>query len=306
MEKNMELNFKYLKERVADTLNKTDLEYIRNELKKINDSTISCGVGGSSVVSEFAKKVLNKKNDIVTVNFEPRDFNYFNTKSFKNVLSCSYSGNNFGVQTSFNNDLKHYLLSNNRYDDPNTIYLTYDTDIEKERSFISLGATLMPISILLNYYLNGNNDYVFDMIKERSFNFDVSDIYEIFSGCDSSVTSKYLESTLVESGIGVPIVHDKYSFCHGRSTFQKNYDSTPIYLNRGSELDKLLLENIRNNYKQVIVIESISDDFILDDYQMLIQAMYLTKFIAESKKKDLSNVNYSDIVKNVYRFRGEM
>ena len=47
-----------------DALFKTDLEYIRYELKKIKEATIVSGVGGSSVVSEFCSKVLNKKNVI--------------------------------------------------------------------------------------------------------------------------------------------------------------------------------------------------------------------------------------------------
>src|SRR5574344_489833 len=151
MEKNMELNFKYLKERVIDSLNKTDLEFIRYELSKINESTIVSGVGGSSVVSEFTSKVINSKNEVITINSEPRDFLYKNYTKFKNVISCSYSGNNYGVELSFKNDLKHYLLSNNSFDDDVT-YLKYDSTIEPERSFISLASTLIPISVLLNYY----------------------------------------------------------------------------------------------------------------------------------------------------------
>ena len=55
MEKNMKINFEYLKRRVEDALEKTDLEFIRSELLKIKDASIVSGVGGSSVVSEFGK-----------------------------------------------------------------------------------------------------------------------------------------------------------------------------------------------------------------------------------------------------------
>lgn len=34
--------------------------------------------------------------------------------------------------------------------------------------------------------------------------------------------------------------------------------------------------------------------------------MYLTKFIAEKKFKDLSKVEYSPIVKKLYRFKGKI
>lgn len=61
MEKNMEINFEYLKLRVKDALSQTDLNFVRHELQKIKDASIVSGVGGSSVVSEFCSKVLSQK-----------------------------------------------------------------------------------------------------------------------------------------------------------------------------------------------------------------------------------------------------
>ena len=303
MEKNMKTNFDFLKERVIDSLDNTDLDYIRNVLSQLDEPTIFSGVGGSSVVSEFGAKVINTKNDIVSVNSEPRDFLYRNNSAFRNVIACSYSGNNYGVELSFLEELRKYLLSNNSFDNDEVTYLKYNTAIDKERSFISLGATLIPVSILMNYYLDGKNSAMLDCIEEVSFDFDLgSDIYEIFSGYDTSTASKYLESTMVESGIGIPIVHDKYSYCHGRSTLGINYNGVAIYYNRNTEFDKMMLEELKQYYSRIIIIDSKFQDQILDDYQMLIQSMYLTKYIAEKKSKDLSKVEYSPIVKKLYRY----
>ena len=178
MEKNMQINFKYLKERVIDSLEHTDLEYIRHELAKIDEPTIFSGVGGSSVVSEFGSKVMNKKNGIISINSEPRDFIYRKNNSFSNVVACSYSGNNYGVELSFLNELKKYLLSNNAFEDKDVTYLKYDTTIDSERSFISLGATLIPVSILMDYYLNGKDNELVDYIHEKDFSFEPeNDIY---------------------------------------------------------------------------------------------------------------------------------
>lgn len=307
MEKNMQVNFKFLKERVADSLNNSDLEFIRSELSKLKEPTIFSGVGGSSVVSEFGAKVINRKNGIISINSEPRDFIYRNNGSFKNVISCSYSGNNYGVELSFIKELKKYLLSNNSFDDSDVTYLKYITIIDKERSFVSLGATLIPVSILMNYYLNGDNNQILDSIEEKKFDFDIeNDIYEIFSGYDTSVASKYLESTIVESGIGIPIVHDKYSYCHGRSTFGINYNGIVIYYNRNTDFDKMMLEELKQYYKTIIIIDSKFQDGVLDDYQMLIQSMYLTKYIALKKSKDLSNVECLPIVKKLYKYNGKI
>ena len=301
----MKNNFKKLESRVIDSLNKTDLEFIRYELSKINTPTITTGVGGSNVVSTFTSKVLNTKNNIISISKQPRDIKYENLNGFKNLICCSYSGNNFGVDLSFDNNLNHYLLSKNAFDDKNTKYLKYE--MEPEKSFISIAATLVPISIVLNYYLNGDNKDILKNLKEYKFNFDTScNCFEIFSGYDTSVTSTYLESTMMESGLGIPIVHDKYDYCHGRSTLSINYNNIAIYLNKNTELDKLLLKELKKYYKDIIVLESNYKDDILDDYKMLIEAMYLTKYIGEQKNKDLSIVEHSPITKILYKYKGQV
>ena len=147
--KQMQLNFDYLEKRVIDALENTDLDRIRYELKRINNPTLVSGVGGSNVVSTFTSKVLREKNGIIAVNNEPRNLIYDSLNGFKNVIACSYSGNNYGVDLAFRNDLKKYLLSNNRFDNPDLTYLEYKTTIPEETSFISLAATLIPISVIL-------------------------------------------------------------------------------------------------------------------------------------------------------------
>lgn len=306
-QKNMQINFEFLKDRIVDSLSYTDLDYINNELSKLNEPTLFSGVGGSNVVSEFGSKVINIKNNIVSINSEPRNFLYQNNIPFKNVIACSYSGNNYGIELSFRNSLKKYLLSNNSFNDDNVTYLKYNTNIPKENSFISLGATLIPVSILLSYYLNKDNNLILDCIEELPFNFNpTSNIYEIFSGYDTSTASKYLESTMVESGIGIPVVHDKYSYCHGRSTLGYNYNATAIYYNRNTEFDKMMLEELKKYYNLIITIDSKFKDQILDDYQMLIQSMYLSKYIAEKNLIDLSKINYSPIVKKLYKYNKQI
>ena len=236
MQKNMKVNFEYLKGRVVDALNNTDTKYINYELSKLYKPTLVNGVGGSSVVSDFGAKVLSVKNSIVVRNTEPRDMIYMDKSGYSNVIACSYSGNNFGVDLSFDNNLKKYLLSRNTNEE--AVNLQYKTTIDNERSFISLGATLIPISVLINYYLNGDESFL-DDIEECVFSFDTEcDVYEIFSGYDTSTTSKYLESTMVESGIGIPIVQDKYSYCHGRSNLLFQYPNAHACINQNANTNE--------------------------------------------------------------------
>lgn len=53
-------------------------------------------------------------------------------------------------------------------------------------------------------------------------------MFEIFSGYETSTSSKYLEPTMLLSGIGIPIVHDKYTYCHGRSTLSTQNNNIAI------------------------------------------------------------------------------
>lgn len=67
-----------------------------------------------------------------------------------------------------------------------------------------------------------------------------------------------------------------------------------------------MLEELKPYYSRIITIDSKFSDHALDDYQMLIQSMYLTKYIAERKLRDLSKVDYSPMVKKLYKFNGQI
>lgn len=200
--------------------------------------------------------------------------------------------------------MKHYLLASKESEEKDVINLTYNCT-EKEKSFISLSSTLIPCSILLNYYLGNEKEYIIDNIESYEYDFDVNcDAFEIFTGIETSTASKYLETTMIESSIGVPITHDKYSYCHGRSTFSTTNNNIAIYFNLNTELDRVLLRELPKYYKDVIILDSKNTP--MSEYILLIKCMYLTKYIAEMKNKDLSGVEYSPIVKKIYYFNGSV
>ena len=86
---------------------------------------------------------------------------YKSLTGYSNVIACSYGGKNYGVETSFDNDLNKYLLSRNESQIESVTSLNYDSSLTDEDSFISLAATLMPMSIMLAYY----NDNDISVIK---------------------------------------------------------------------------------------------------------------------------------------------
>ena len=165
----------------------------------------------------------------------------------------------------------------------------------------------MPMSIMLAYY----NDNDISIIKEilqtaREYQIDIDKVYEILTGYDTSTASIYLDSTLSEAGLASPVVHDKYSFCHGRTTLSYHHDHSLIHLNRNTELDNLYQDEMPQYYNGVITLERKFDDPIIDDFYLTYQAMLLSKAMAESKGRDLSRMVYSPVVKKLYRYSGEM
>lgn len=304
MKMNMNEIFMKLSDNVLDSLEKTDLIKIKDILSSITGPTLVSGVGGSSVVSLFLAKILNVKNHIICESVTARDLYYRSLKCFQNIISCSYSGNNHGVAISFHNHLCHYLLS--KKEKEGVINIPYVV-MSAEESFISLSSTLIPMSILLAYYLDNDINVIKDILNSSyRFDFADSDIYEVLSGYETSTASKFIESTLTESGIGIPVIHDKYDFCHGRSTLSHHYKSNLILFNTNSELDELYNNIVEKYYNSVIRINRKYSDDIVNDYYFTYLSMCLCRQIANAKKKDLSIVDYSPLVKKLYYFKGGM
>ena len=304
MKPTMKENFNMLSDRVEDALSSTNLEETRSTLKSIKEPTIITGVGGSKVVAVFTSKILAKKNDIIAEPLEPRDTIYKPLSGYSNILACSYSGTNFGVETSFNNNLNKYLLSATQVS--NLTNITYQTTLPKEDSFISLAASLIPISIMLDYYLDGNTEVIKEILSSNPPDIKPSSVFEIMSGYDTSTAHTYLESTMLEAGLSIPIVHDKYSYCHGRSTTSYHNEHSLIYFDKDTELDNLMLDELTKYYNQIIRLKSKYQDPIVDDYFLTFQSIILTKLLAEQTQKDLSRVEYSPVVKKLYKYKGEM
>ena len=250
-------NFNLLKERVINTLNLTD---INKQLKKIKGNTICVGSGGSKVVADFASIVLNTKNNCSTKAMDPRDALYENLKPYSNLFICSYSGNNHGVDILSPLNIKKYLFTYGDTTKDNFKRLQCNSSLPKEMSFISLAATIMSMSILLSYYsinyINIINE-IFENITKHSFNIsNLSLPFDVISGNDTSTPSTYLDSTFAEAGIQSITLHNKYDFCHGRSTLAYTQERNLIYLVANKkELDNLLLANLKTRYKNIIILE---------------------------------------------------
>ncbi len=302
---NMKDNFNMLTKRVFKSLSKTDLEMIKNILTNIKEPTLVSGVGGSNVVSNFLAKVLSKKNNIVCESITPRDIIYRNLNGFKNIISCSYRGNNYGVKITLANALNKYLFSKNQIDGVTNINYYVENE---ENSFISLSSTLIPMTIALIYYCDDLN-IVEEILKTtpqyKNF-FSKSNVFEILSGYETSTATRFLETTMTEAGLFAPVVHDKYDYCHGRSNLNFESKNNLIFFDNDTELDKYYKEILKEQYSNIISLKRKYTDNIINDYYLTYNSMWLCKSLAESLAKDLSLVKYSPLVKKLYKYQGEM
>ena len=304
----MKENFDLLLERVIDTLEKSNLLAIKQQLESIKGNTVLVGAGGSGVVATFASKALN----IPDVR-SSRDLNYMNLDNIDNIIVFSYRGKGYTIENLLNKNKNMYIFTNGENDYDNVVNIKYNNTIEKEHSFISLASTLMPMAILL--YVKGmpirdEIEKMFQKVKEEELSIHNNNVYEILTGYDTMTASHFLESTMTESGIATPVVHDKYDYCHGRTTLSYKSNNGLIMFNSEKELDKLILENAKDYYNEIIKINKYYKDEdginICNDFYDTICSMYLAKHLAENKNMDLSKVDYSPFVKKLYLYRGEM
>lgn len=302
------MNLKELKKLILKSTE--NIDNITEGLASIQTNTLITASGGSMVVAKFLKSVLEKKNNIIAETMDARDLEYTNLNLFDNIFIVSYSGSNYGVKSSIHNNKKVYLLSNRKTKIKNEELLHYDISCEK--SFISIETTIIPCSIILKYYLGELFaiilDEIFASIDESLF-LDLKGTHlNIFSGVETSCSEEFLTSTLVESGISVPLIHEKYSYCHGRSTINKKHDTSSIYLGyNGSELDKVIKNVLDLTCENYLIMESLFSDTIVNDFYYCIQSMVLLTNIAKSKNIDLRNIKYDrDAVNILYHFKGSM
>lgn len=326
----MEETFGLLEERLIDANRKIDASGLKSALDSTKNTAITIGCGGSLVVANYLSKVLEERK-VFSICANSLDI-VKGRKNIDNLFAFSYSGKTHGIQLALNEFCgKKYLMTCNPdiFEIPNSkvICLGYP-NMDKEKSFISLSSTLIPMGEFLkvhekiekeefaskikNYlsdsmdWANGNNSI------EDSLELNSSEVFEIMTSYDTSCASSFLESTLVEAGLGIPIIHDKYSYCHGRSTIaHKNHNNHHlIYLiNEKSELDDYLLSIMTNSYHQVTLIDvsNLNVSKLEREYVLTLKSVFFCKKLAEIKNLDISQVEYNrDIVHKVYYYKGGM
>ena len=290
-----------LKSNIQHGIESTDLNSFFEALENIKEPTLVTGCGGSSVVGTFLAKVLREKNGIIATFATPRDMLYMNLEAYKNVISCSYSGRNIGVDVSFENKLNRYLFTGHPRDDTNNIIY----NMKPEESYVSIGATFVPLSLLLLYYRNDKN------LLDEILNMDIAtdskkDVYEVMLGYENATAGMMLESSITEGCIGACTLHDKYNYCHGRINLSRKKNSDMIFFKGNNELDAAIEEVINSLYDKVIVIENRYDDVVINDFYCTYMSLKLIVSLANNYGVDISDMKELPVNDRLYLFKGKM
>lgn len=333
-----ELNFSKLEERIMQVndsyLGKyNDIREMLYELTIDNNPTLIMATGGSKVIAYYLQLIIERLglNGIICEVIEPRDYFYkVNRNMFSNLIVISASGNTNGISEALL-DFKgnKYLITENKKESNYQVVSWGNELYDKEKSFISLATSLGPISLLLDSTTSlnlelGSNEIkrINNKIKELltrsrekidtlNTNFKDISLIQIMSGYETKTSASVLESNLTEVGLAAPVIHDKGSYCHGRSNLLFQYpNSRIIYLSHGlKELDSLLIDSINSEYSNISVFDTndLSDNIFWKEYYLILQMYFLSKKIAEDKNIDLTQPEYNPtLVKRLYKFKGEM
>ena len=295
--------------------------------------TLIIATGGSKVVAYYLQLIIERLgiDGIICEVIEPRDYFYkVNRNQFSNLIAISTSGNTNGIKEVLDNfNGTKFLITQNNQEVGYQVIFWGNEKYETEKSFISLASSLGPITLMLDVITSSNmkigsneikkiNEKIKELlIRSREkidkilVNFKDISLIQIMSGYETKISSSVLESNLVETGLASPVMHDKGSYCHGRSNLLFQYpDSHVIYLcHQRRELDNILIELINKEYSNLSIFdtEDIKEDYFWKEYYLMLQMYFLSKKIADDKGIDLTQPEYNPkLVKKLYNFRGEM
>ena len=334
---------------VNDVIARTNFQFSRrlpSLLRKM--PTLIMATGGSCASAKYLKMFLESKEILCEV-IEPRDYFYKqNISSYQRLIVLSNSGKSNGMLNALRTFPGEATLITNEYvmqDEDytwegdrrvslfDTIYWSNGFYLDNtEKSFISIVPTLGPnlMFLELEQLLEENKeeltkeDYIKineklkvlisksrERVERLDFDFKETNLIQVSSGYDTKVSSCILESNMIETGTTTVCIHDKGSYCHGRSNLLfQNPDSPMIYLaHQMKAFDYELLHLFMKEYPNIFLFHTLDEEqnIFWKEFYLSLQMYYLSKKIADDKGIDLTMPEYnSKMVKKLYKYKGEM
>ena len=324
-----EKNATLLLERTLNALNTGAAQKIQDYLLNIQGNVFTVGTGGSYSVAVYVAKLINDMNLTSYASAKhPRDVLIEGVGHVNSVLLFSYSGRTWDIRQVYNLCKEQGIevlvitqmdqMSNRGYYYSKDI-VTYNDSAKgnRERGFISMAGTIIPTSLFTQAIYSPKED--FSNFISRRFNdwtmffsrlqidwneFEKRPIINIFSGFDTVSASTDLESKIIESGLGLAIVHEKKDFSHGRfNTIEYHSPYAIIFFdNEDGKYSQKLLEYLYDRKIPRIIVLSSNRGKVLGDFDLLIGCQFFAKYLSLELKIDLSQPNYPAEAMKLYKY----
>ena len=322
-------NVEKLLERTSNAIGTNVENRLQGILTSVKGIVFTVGTGGSYAAATYAAKVINDSDfPVYACAKHPRDVLIEGTMHVSLVLLFSYSGKTWDIRQVYNhckqNGISVFVITNMNMASNNGYYstediLSYNESLKSknERGFISMAGTIIPATIFTQAFLdtkeaindliincyNNWNSYFSELLINWSGYYS-NPIINIFSGYDTASAGIDLESKIIESGIGIAIVHEKKDFSHGRfNTLEYHSPFAIIILNNetGSYSDKLYNYLSKRNGPRIIVM-STKRGKVLGDFDLLSGCQILAKYLCTQLKVDLAKPNYPEEAMQIYKY----
>lgn len=329
----------------------TNFQFSRNGYMFKKGPILIVATGGSKAAANYLKMFLESREELCEVIEPRDYFYKKNINQFYKLIVLSSSGKSNGILEILRSfPRESYLITSEYiYQDEDyghnfgyyrnesaplfdILYWSNGKYKNREKSFISIIPTLAPMLMFLELSvlkeekkpelssedltkINEKLKQLLEKSKNRinnlNFNFKDTNLIQIMSGYDTTCSSSILESNMIETGTTGVVVHDKGSYCHGRSNLLfQNPESPIIYLtHQMKNLDNELLPILTQEYPNIFLFHTLDEDASIfwKEYYLTLQMYFLSKKIANDKNIDLTMPEYNPrLVKKMYNFKGEM
>ena len=324
-----EKNVMRLLERTQNALNTDAINRIQKVFTNKKGVVFTVGTGGSFAAAVYVAKLIN---NICINNYacakHPRDVLIEGIDHANMVLLFSYSGRTWDIRRVYDLcklsgkevyviTLMDYINCRKYFNVEDVISYSGIDRVSKERGFISIARTIIPISLFTQAFYGPNvdsYDFMVNSYKRWDMFFSVLNIdwnlfkenpvIDIFSGVDTAAACADLESIITESGLGMVITHEKKDFSHGRfNSIEYHPPYAIVILNNAVGSYSSRLQQYLFDRKLPNIIEMTSDKgLILGDFDLLIGCQLFVKYLSKEMRVDFTKPEYPQEAMKLYKY----
>ena len=326
------VNTEHLLDRILYALESDAIIALKNIFDSLQGQILMVGTGGSYAAAVFAAKCVSTYNpNIIAYSYHPRDVSIIGLDKVAAVILFSYSGRTKDIENIYRTCKKKgvlvYIVTkyNNEngtgiYDEKSIISYNSSKQSTKERGFISMAGTLIPMSLFGELYYSKSTysdcfiDFLKDCFESRSKEFINADfLYElpkeklnidILSGMDTNCSAVDIESKFVESGLARVIIHEKKDFSHGRFNILEKYAPDLIISldNYYGSYSQKLFQYIEKRKNTIICHLSTDKGYIWGDFDLVVASEFFAKYLSKALAYDMAKPDYPEDAMVLYNY----